>query len=391
MDTPSQEAIVNSLAQKTGLPVVLEDAAQQLIAYSPHYELTDQIRRDTIMHRTTTKDVVDYFGPWQLQAREGPFIVPGKPDEAILPRLCIPIRHHDVTLGFAWALLPEPHVTEQQMAAAKEAAEALALTMLAESRVRANETETVLSLLSYDDETRILGLTDAETRGIFDSGRRCGVIVCVGPHWEDPAVRMSFWSATWVPSPRDQLRAVTPREGIAVVATDEFTSASRDLFQRARERVTRAGKGADKQLVIGVSSLVAGPGEAHRAYREARLAARVAARAGGDRKVLLWEDLGVYRILTQMPHEVLADAVDPRLRSLVDDAPDLAATVECYLDHAGAISSVADALHVHRTTLYYRLDRVNRYGIDLGRGDDRLAVHAGLRALRILGEWPPRN
>jgi hypothetical protein len=391
MDTPSREAIINGLAQQMGLPVVLEDADQQLIAYSPHYELTDRIRRDTIMRQTTTQEIVDYFTRWELEAREEPFTVPGDPDEDILPRLCIPIRYHGVTLGFAWVLLPDERVSAQQMAAAQEAAQALTASMLAESRLRANETETVLSLLSSDDETRILGLTDTEVRGVFEPGTRCGVIVCVGPRWDDPAVRTSFWSASWGPSPRGQLRAVTPAEGIAVVAIEQFTAGSRNLLQQAREQVVRAGQDGDGALVIGVGSLVEGPAQAHRAYREARLAARVAARAHGKQNLMLWDDMGVYRILAQMPHEVLGDAVDPRLRALVSEAPDLVGTLECYLDHAGAIAPVAEALHVHRTTLYYRLERASRYGLDLGRGEDRLAVHAGLRALRILGEWPLRR
>lgn len=388
MEVPSREAIVNALAQELGLPVVLEDAAQQLITYSPHYEVTDRIRRDTIMRQTTTQDVVDYFTPYALPARTDPFIVPGNPDDDVLPRLCIPIRHHDVSLGYAWVLLPGGEVSEEQLRAAVEAGEALTLTMLAESRVRARETETVLSLLSADPETRILGLTDTEARGTFEEGRRCGVLVCVGRRWEDPAVRTSFWSASWAPSPSDQLRGVTPREGVAVFAAETITDAGRDLLVRALDRVTRAGRAGEADLVVGVGSLVEGPAEAHRAYREARLAARVASRSGGSQRVVLWDDMGIYRFLTQMPQEVLADAVDPRVRALVREAPELAATLETYLDRAGAVALVAAALHIHRTTLYYRLERVARYGIDLARGEDRLAAHAGLRALRILGEWP---
>lgn len=388
VEVPSREAIVNSLAQELGLPVVLEDASQQLIAYSPHYDMTDRIRRDTIMSQTTTKDVVDYFRPFELQRREDPFVVPGSPADDILPRLCIPIRHHDVSLGFAWVLLPEEQVSETQLKAAVSAREALTQTMVAESRGRAAETETVLNLLSADPDLRILGLSDVEARGTFGHGRPCSVVVCLGHGWEDPAVRMSFWGTSWAPTPRDQLRAVTPREGIAVVAISSFTAANRDIFASALRRVQQAGrKSADNDLVVGVGSLINGPAQAHRAYREARLAARVARGADGP-GVALWQDLGVNRFLTQMPQEVLADAVDPRLRQLVTEAPELAVTVECYLEHAGAIAPVAEALHIHRTTLYYRLERVTKFGIDLGRGEDRLSVHAGLRALRLMSEWP---
>lgn len=388
MEVPSREAIVNSLAQELGLPVVLEDASQQLIAYSPHYDMTDRIRRDTIMSQATTKEVVDYFRPFDLQRREDPFVVPGSPGDDVLPRLCIPIRNHDVSLGFAWVLLPDEQVSETQLQAAVRAREALTQTMVAESRGRAAETETVLNLVSADPDLRILGLSDVEARGTLGQGRSCCVVVCLGQSWEDPAVRTSFWGASWALNPRDQLRAVTPREGIAVLAMPSFSPARRDVLAHALRRVQQAGrKSAHNDLVVGVGSLVEGPAHAHSAYREARLAARVARSADGQ-EVALWQDLGVNRFLTQMPQEVLADAVDPRLRQLVAEAPELAATVECYLEHAGAIAPVAEALHIHRTTLYYRLERVTKFGIELGRGEDRLSVHAGLRALRLMNEWP---
>lgn len=393
MEAPSGQGIVNSLAQQLGLPVLLEDAAQQLIAYSPHYELMDRIRRDTIMRRSTAQDVIDYFRPYELGGRQEPFLVPGDPDQDILPRLCIPLRHHDATLGFAWVLLPEERVEPEHLAAAEEARVALTLTMLAESRVRAGETEAVANLVSSDPDLRTLGLTDVEARGTFGRGRSCTVLVCLGRGWQDPAVRTSFWSASWGQSPADQLRAVTGREGIAVVAGRAGGDAGREICERALERMLRAGRRAagepvDEDLVLGIGSPVDGPGEAHRSYQEARRAARAARSAGGPR-IAAWEELGVDRLLTQMPYEVLADAVDPRLRRLVEEAPDLAETLERYLDEAGAIASVAEALHIHRTTLYHRLDRVGRYGLDLARGADRLAAHAGLRALRLLGAWPP--
>ena len=107
-----------------------------------------------------------------------------------------------------------------------------------------------------------------------------------------------------------------------------------------------------------------------------------------DLPVAAWADLGVERFLTSLPAEELAAAVDPRVRRLVDASPELVPTVERYLAAAGAIAPVAEALHIHRTTLYHRLEVAGRSGLDLRRGADRTVVDVGLRALRLLGTHP---
>src|SRR5690606_5583289 len=104
--------------------------------------------------------------------------------------------------------------------------------------------------------------------------------------------------------------------------------------------------------------------------------------------VAWWDRLGVYRVLSQLPTQTLAEAVDPRITAVVDRNPELARTLECYLEHSGAITAVAEALHVHRTTLYYRLDRLRDAGLDPMSGVDRMSAHVGLSALRLLGRWP---
>jgi DNA-binding PucR family transcriptional regulator len=58
--------------------------------------------------------------------------------------------------------------------------------------------------------------------------------------------------------------------------------------------------------------------------------------------------------------------------------------LEGLLEAGGDVAAAAKALHVHRATLYRRLERVEEItGWDLERGDDRLHAHLGLRLLRL--------
>jgi DNA-binding PucR family transcriptional regulator len=71
------------------------------------------------------------------------------------------------------------------------------------------------------------------------------------------------------------------------------------------------------------------------------------------------------------------------------DGAELIRTLETYLDLACDIKATSDALALHRTSLYYRLQKIERLaGVDLHRGEDRLLLHLGLRLARLSGRHP---
>jgi DNA-binding PucR family transcriptional regulator len=62
-------------------------------------------------------------------------------------------------------------------------------------------------------------------------------------------------------------------------------------------------------------------------------------------------------------------------------------TVASYLAHAGSGPAAADDLHIHRTTLYYRLSKITELtGLDLGNGSTRLALHLGITMMSLMDE-----
>jgi DNA-binding PucR family transcriptional regulator len=58
---------------------------------------------------------------------------------------------------------------------------------------------------------------------------------------------------------------------------------------------------------------------------------------------------------------------------------DLMTTARVVLDLGGDIAAAAEALHLHRTTLYYRLDRIRELtGVDLRDGSGRTDLQLAL-------------
>jgi DNA-binding PucR family transcriptional regulator len=81
--------------------------------------------------------------------------------------------------------------------------------------------------------------------------------------------------------------------------------------------------------------------------------------------------------------------IHPGLRSLIEKGSrgdSLVQTLEVFLDSAGDVRAASEQLFAHRTSLYYRLRRIQELtGLDLSNGDDRLIAHLGLRIARLTG------
>ena len=70
----------------------------------------------------------------------------------------------------------------------------------------------------------------------------------------------------------------------------------------------------------------------------------------------------------------------------------LVATLESYLDHACDVKFTAEALFLHRASLYYRLQRIEETAqVSLKSGGDRLALHIGLKLAWLLGVHPAQR
>jgi DNA-binding PucR family transcriptional regulator len=122
--------------------------------------------------------------------------------------------------------------------------------------------------------------------------------------------------------------------------------------------------------------------------RQARTAAW-AARADRQRfgAVVAYADLGGWATVV----ELWLDAGRPAPPACVEvlarhrAGEELLAAAEAVLERPGSdMAAVAERLHVHRGTLYRRIERIEELtGLDLGDGDDRLALHLGLRLRRL--------
>ena len=112
-----------------------------------------------------------------------------------------------------------------------------------------------------------------------------------------------------------------------------------------------------------------------------RAAATLRAVAAGARlRSISFDDLGAWRLIVSAPAELTADDLHPAAAVLrAQPRDELLTTARVVLDHGGDVALAATSLHVHRTTLYYRLDRIRELtGVDLRHGPDGIHLQLAL-------------
>jgi hypothetical protein len=162
-------------------------------------------------------------------------------------------------------------------------------------------------------------------------------------------------------------------------------------LDRAREVAGRLGRHA----AVGLSSHYPSPGDLRRALEEAELVLGVTAAGGAP-----GEEIGggtyrlLFRVLASHPQEVRSfyeDTLAPLVRYDEQYSTDLVRTLEAYLGHNCNMNATAQAIHAHRHTVGYRLERVKELsGLDPLTSEDRERLGLGLKAYRIIEPRLPR-
>jgi hypothetical protein len=124
----------------------------------------------------------------------------------------------------------------------------------------------------------------------------------------------------------------------------------------------------------------------HVAVNRARVVLQVL-RAGGTLTRPSWDALGGWHLIVNAPDELAVADVHPGASALAGlDRGDLLLTARTLLDAGGDVARTAEQLHIHRTTLYYRIERIEAVtGVNLKTGAERDDLHLALRL------WAYRN
>ena len=138
--------IAEQLARDLRRSVIIDDAALRPLAITPQTGRLDRSRVEAVLRRQTSARLRRKLTEHGVFSAREPVSIPGDPQQATLPRLCLPLRADDQLLGFLW-LIDEPALTTEQTRQARAAA-AQAAHLLAQRAIQADGQFAVLSDLA---------------------------------------------------------------------------------------------------------------------------------------------------------------------------------------------------------------------------------------------------
>lgn len=404
------QRIVDGLGRTTRRAVAVTDARGRILAYSSHEGEVDEVRRASILTRQTPAASLAWSRSHGIESSEQPVRIPGNDELGMAPRLCAPVRHDGKLLGYLWLVedegLPDVVLPAVEVAA-DSAAVALHREQLLEVIERGHERELLRDLLSMVLEQREQAADELVERDLFAPGAATAVLVARPVRDRLPmsrddsgvreAVEQALGQARRGLGRRQVLQLVRHDHGLLVLATDSRRgdaagTLAATLHEALATALSALPEGGSWRPVVGVGDPVPELAQTLTSHGQALRAAEAAALLESFGPVTHWSQLGVYQTLMSLPlGELGTGSLHPGLTRLMGlrDADIWLDTLETWFDLGADARAAAVSLSVQRGTLYHRLNRIEQLAsVDLSRGDDRLALHLGLKLMRLAGLRP---
>lgn len=385
---------VDALAARLGRSVAVDDTQGRLVVASRHFGDEDPLRTYAVMQRSSDPRVMAHFGAHDIYRWTAPGRVPGNAELDFKARVCAPIRAYGIPFGHLFLI--DDAVEQREIDLAAAVAEEIGLLLHRRLVLRDQDhdrrAELARDLIGDDTAARA-----AARRRLLDEhlAEATDLVVALSVRLHqgespDTALRGAFERLSRSRHGGHALTTTSGRAGTVLVFGESATpETSRALADGLAADLRRADAGA--RPVVGIGTPAPGADAPRHSCLEASVAAEAATLLPHLGDVVAHQDLGAYAVLLALPrHAVSADQLPESLRRLLahDSKDSLVDTLETYLDCCGDSTRTAAELRIHRSTLYYRLGRIESIGgIDVHDGSQRLALHLGVKLRRLLAAY----
>lgn len=383
--------LANALAGLVGHSISIENERFEAIA-TVNIADVDEARRYTQLHGQTDPRLVqaleerDYLP--RLRASLRPVHLPPMPDVGLeMERMLAPIVVHGAIYGWMWIIADDHALSEIDMMAIESGATIAAMLMLyqesaqhAEASLKGN----LLSRLIEGDEARDTVLTDQSLRYGVDL-RAPFIMLVVDDSRANAGQMLQIYRLINQLASMGNWRAVVGQYAGQVVILAEASDAQ-GLAQRILDRLALDKSRDGSRARIGVSAIHQGAPEVRPAHQQCRDALAIMMRLSDALRVVHFNELGYLHTLYQAGAQALQMNPDvPIVRRLLDEkSHELFHTLEAYLDAGGNGVATAENMHIHRSTLNYRLAQIEKIcGVKLQDPMMRINLQVALKLLRL--------
>lgn len=365
--------IVAAVHELTGLPVVAEDRFGNVLAWSGP-------SRTKPVRKVSARQRADVLGRAQRDGR------PVRDRD----RLVALAQPRDAVLGVLSLIDAERTAGPHEVLALELGATMLAMELahrqgVAEVELRLRR-DLVEDLISGTDEDG--AVTRARALGV-DLHRSHRVVVVRGrPGIGDEAVANAVLHAA---RGLDAGSLIARRSGSVILLANRPAGwGDEHRWHEIHAAVSRHLRSS--AVSIGVGGHCERPADFPRSWQQAERALAIRQRSRNPEGITAYEDLGLYRVLSDSDGDAEVDRfVREWLGALLDydtqHHSEMVRTLSTYLDCGGNYDETAAGMSIHRSTLRYRLQRIREVsGFDLGDVDHRLNLHVATRAWNLMAE-----
>jgi sugar diacid utilization regulator len=204
------------------------------------------------------------------------------------------------------------------------------------------------------------------------------------------AAAVDHFFATRVPGAissirEDEVVVVMPEGGRAHRGAEEAARMGASCLARMRDLFP------ETVITIGIGGACRDPADIARSYGQARRTIDAVVRLGRQGQVVAFEDLGIHRLLLQVPELAELRSFATEILGKLDGqergrGAELLTTLACYFRENNSPQRTARSLHVHPNTVAYRIRRIQEItGLQLGSYRDRLMAQVALEIIDALG------
>ncbi len=174
---------------------------------------------------------------------------------------------------------------------------------------------------------------------------------------------------------------------VAVVKQLPSEPTSNELHQIAVGIEKAMNKNPESQCIIGIGTVASHLRELADAYKEAQVAIEVGKVFDEESSIISYERLGIGRIIYQLPTTLCEIFLSEVFKKNTIDSLDeeMLFTINKFFENNLNVSETSRKLYVHRNTLVYRLEKINKLtGLDLRRFDHAIVFRVALMVRKYL-------
>lgn len=384
LDGGDLKQLASTLAGLIGQSISIENERFEALA-TANIAAVDEARRYTLSQGRTDPRLVTALHDRgiieEICRTLRPVFIASMADVGLeMERILAPIVVHGDIYGYVWIIANDRPLSDLDHMAIEIGATIAALMLLHQEAVQSAEASLKGSLLSQlieGDAEREAVLTDQALRYGLDLTAAFVMLLVESDDRSTGRLLQLYRRINRIAGTQDWNAVIGQFAGQVVILAqaDENISA-------LAESIHSQNNGAR----VGISTEQRGASQAGKAYRQCRDALYIAKRLHQQRQTIYFNDLGYLHALYQAGPEALAlNPYADGVRRLMDEQQaDLFNTLETYLDNGANGVRTAELLHIYRSTLNYRLERIEEIcGVDLSDPVTRTNLQMALKLVRL--------